>query len=288
MLGNSTLRWLTTSISCVVGACAVTPRPVTPRAIAVATVPPAPEDDDVEPSVPDLPLVNLQATPARIWYESLPDGTVGVIRITGHAPTDAGERLYALVEDSLKDRAHVEGFVSYGVGMLAPAHHAPEYQPIASQLIKALTDLAEESPHFIEMRPIPKIEDDPALGTGDAAVRFRAPDDGPAFIPACAPTSVTLSKAARAGVQPVVSDAGTPVWKELTRRLLPPVTADLGGDLMGWRNVFFRVQPSPKGYDVSCSFVAVGPYVEMHDPTTGRAVIIIPQSPAPASPEAAK
>jgi hypothetical protein len=210
---------------------------------------PAIADDEVS-AVPDIPLVAIDRSPVRIWYEDPGDGAVGGIRVVGHAETTVGDHVDELLRSAIQSSG-VKGFVGYGVAELGPMDggHTGQYVAAARKLVDDLTELASEHPRFVEMRPIPQLEVDEVAGFGQAApvLHFRSPDAGPTFLRAgMAPPPRGISL----GAGSVLSNPRDDSWQRLARLFC-------GADAVASRNVFFRRQ----GASVEALYVVAGPYL---------------------------
>jgi hypothetical protein len=219
--------------------------------------------------VPDIPLVAIDRSPVRIWYEdSAHDdaGPVGRIRVVGHADTTVGERVDELLSVALRSPGF-KGFAGYGVAELRADDeaHAGQYGAAARTLVNDLTELASEHPRFVEMRPVTQFDADQAPDS--VTLHFRSPDAGPAFLKA-GTASLPAGVALAAGS--IVSNPGEDSWQRLAMWFC-------GNDAAASRNVFFRRQ----GASVEALYVVVGPYLTYPpDPREKAKASVLIASPA--------
>jgi hypothetical protein len=265
--------------------CSRPPREASDVPQPTANAPAETTDDDL---VADVPLIDLQGVPMRVWHETLPDGRVGVIRVTGDAPGEVGERGRALLRAFASDKAQVAGFAGPGIADLREAKNAPAYAEKAGALIAAFEKLAEQNPRFVEMWPVESFGADLAdVEDGEDAgarvvQRFRAPSLGPALVPVrdSKQGAVWLAPAkweqALANDSVLTSAEDGPAWEQAVGLFVRRGFLDVGTD----RTAFFRVRKGKRGFEVSCIHAFVGPYVETLDSKRDLVVARAPWSTA--------
>jgi hypothetical protein len=269
--------------SCRQGAPAASPIATLPADRRPTAVPTEPNGDF--DAVADLPAIDIGGIPVRAWVERKGDGTVGIVRVSGHAPGEIGLRIANLLHEALGHPEEVQGFASECVAELRPAPRSKEYAALAASFVAAFSALADAYPRFVELRDVAIQEDAPSLepapGDEGSPILFRALDSGPAFIPMRKTSgedvwvAVEVPRDAAVGRTVVSGASDGPAWPILLRRF----ASDCAAAPNAARTVFFKLREAGGGrYQASCVYLVVGPYVEIRDPEQGLVMIATPEA----------
>jgi hypothetical protein len=251
------------------------------------------EPQEVDAPWLELPIVDLGGAPIRVWAEFLDGGdTIGRIRITGQVDdTGSCDGGYDSAYKTLRaflDGKNVDGYLTAGVGDFFPANgsvpSALAYRRRAHEVVAEFLNVETACPALVEVKALPLLEADPGVEkppNNDEAVRIRAPNAGPAFIPMQViadgglpeplvihfrPGEISLpgsgGETAVSAYEPTGKDSP---WPALSKRF-----EEKSGSKLDGTRTFFVVRKAGDGaYDARCVYVVAGSYVEVWDSKNG-------------------